>query len=229
MRYSAVVLLLSLILLAASGCKKDSAGESDSGFLQGASGEAKEALSSPVSFQLNEENYAKWEVAERNLDRIPASDFTAAQPAVGTAVDRAVARLQSSPRAKRAIEASGLSVRDFVLETVALAQAVQASQTGRSTVTSGVAAENFAFVERYRERIRGSGLESDLARQSGDTAITDPNTAAELEAANADRIADSIADRNPTDTLGSGGTARVLRPQRDSSRDSLRDPLSRQR
>ncbi len=225
MRYSAVVLQLSLILLAASGCKKDSAGESDFGFLQGASGEAKEALSSSVSYLLNEDNYAKWEVAEGNLDRIPASEFTAAQPAGGIAVDRAVARLQSSPRAKRAIEAAGLSVRDFVLETVALAQAVQASQTGRSTVTSGVAAENFAFVERYRERIRGSGLASDLARQSGDGQITDPNTAAELEAANADRIADSIADRNQTDTLESGGTARVLRPQRDSSRDSLRDPL----
>src|SRR6476469_4930267 len=136
MRHSAVALTVSVILVASSGCKKDSPPDADTGFLQVASGEAKEALASPVSFLLNEENYAKWEVAERNLDRLPASEFTAAQPAGGSAVDRAVARLQSSPRARREIEAAGLTVRDFVLETIALAQAVQASETGRSSVAT---------------------------------------------------------------------------------------------
>ena len=195
MRHSAVALAFSIVLPALAACSKNEPSSNDgAGFLADASAEAKEALAAPVSFQLNDENYARWETAERNLDRIPASEFSAAQPSGGSAVDRAVARLQSSPRARRAIEAAGLSVRDFVLETVALAQAVQASQTGRSTVASGVAAENFAFVERYRERIRQSGLESDLARQSGDSEVTDPNTAAELAAANASRITDSTAD-----------------------------------
>lgn len=221
MRHSAVVLSVSLILFTAAACRKDAPPQEDTGFLQGASAEAKEALSSPVSFQLSEDNYAKWEVAERNLDQIPASDFAAVQPSGGTAVDRAVARLQSSARARRAIEGAGLSVRDFVLETIALAQAVQASRTGRSTVASGVAAENFAFVERYRERIRESGLEGDLARQSGDSEVTDPETAAELQAARVERTADSLS--RATDSLSE---SLDNRPPAKRPRDSLRDTLS---
>jgi hypothetical protein len=219
MRYSAAAFgLIGLTVLA--GCRKSEPSSDDgSGFLADVSAEAKEALSAPVSYELNEDNFAKWETAERNLDRILASEFVNVQPAGGSAVDRAVARLQSSPRAKRAIEVAGLSVRDFVLETVALAQAVQASQTGRSTIASGVGAQNFAFVERFRERIRQSGLESDIARQSGDSAVTDPNTAAELAAADADRRADSIAES--VDSITAADTGRGIPRQRDSARDTF--------
>lgn len=219
MRYFPVI-LRAAVLVTLVACKGSGSRSSEEGFLAGASAEAKTALSSPVDFQLNEDNFAKWEIAERNLDRVPAGEFSNAPLQGGSAIDRAVARLQSSPRARSAIESAGLSVRDFVLETVALAQSVQASQLGRSTVASGVAAENFAFVERYRDRIRQSGLESDVARQSGDPEVTDPNTRAELEAAKADRIADSIAQSNDAtvDTV-------LQRPRRDSSADTLRDSL----
>lgn len=222
------MLCAAISLAAINGCKgTDRASDgSDSGFLANASAEAKEALSTSVEFELNEENFAKWERAERNLDRVPPSEFSAARPAGGSAVDRAIARLQSSPRAKRAIEKAGLSIRDFVLETVALAQAVQASQTGRSTVASGVAAANFAFVERYRDRIRRAGLESDLARQSGDSQITDLNTAAELAAANADRIADSMAAARESAKRSDAGSD-DLGSQRDTSHENLGDTLVR--
>lgn len=219
MRYSPVIFAAAVVAALAS-CKGKDSGSGDDGFLANASAEAKTALSSPVDFQLNEDNFAKWEIAERNLDRVPASEFSNV-PAQGSAVDRAVARLESSPRARKAIESSGLSVRDFVLETVALAQSVQASQLGRSTVASGVAADNFAFVERYRDRIRQSALESDVARQSGDAEVTDPNTRAELDAANADRVADSIAESNnaTVDTL-------IGKAGRDTTADTLSDSLS---
>lgn len=213
------VALAIVALTCPVGCKRDSSGADNAGFLANASPEAREALSIPVSYELNEDNFAKWEIAEQNLDGLPATEFTAAQLSGGSPVDRAVARLESSPRAKRAIESAGMSVRDFVLETVALAQAVQASQTGRSTVASGVAAGNFAFVERYRSRIRESGLESDLARQSGDSEITDANTAAELQAAEADRKADSIA--GTMISIDSVDTGRVRLHPRDSTRDSI--------
>lgn len=220
MRYSSVILGAALIA-GLAGCKTKDSGSDDAGFLADASAEAKTALSASVEFQLNEDNFAKWEIAERNLDRVPASEFSNAPAQGGSAIERAVARLESSPRARRAIESAGLSVRDFVLETVALAQSVQASQLGRSTVASGVAAENFAFVERYRDRIRRSGLESDIARQSGDAEVTDPDTRAELEAANADRVSDSIAESNHTmvDSL-------VRTPSRDSAADTLGASLS---
>lgn len=194
MRYFPVTLAAALVI-ALAGCQRNDSGSDDAGFLANAPAEAKTALSSPVDFQLNEDNFAKWEIAQRNLDRVPASEFSNVL-AGGSPFDRAVARIESSPRARKAIESSGLSVRDFVLETVALAQSVQASRLGRSTAASRVAAENFAFVERYRDRIRQSGSESDVARQSGDAEVTDPNTRAELEAANANRVADSIAQSN---------------------------------
>src|SRR2546423_15333728 len=217
MRHLSVALGL-VVFAAMTGCKRDSSSDDNTGFLANASPEARAALSAPVSYELNEDNFARWEIAEQNLDRLPATEFASARPSGGSPVDRAVARLESSPRAKRAIESAGITVRDFVLEPVALAQAVQASQTGRSTVPSGVAAANFAFVERYRSRIRDSGLESDLARQSGDSAVTDPNTAAELQAAEADRRADSIAQA--VDSIASADTGRSLRP-RDSTRDTI--------
>lgn len=223
MRYSSVILLAALVAGIAACGKKDSTSD-DAGFLSNASPEAKTALATPVDFQLNDDNFAKWEIAEQNLDRLPPSEFSNASPRAGSAIDRAVARLESSPRARKAIESAGLSVRDFVLETVALAQSVQASQLGRSTVASGVAAENFAFVERYRDRIRRSGLESDMARQSGDAEVTDPNTRAELEAANADRIADSIARATEMNAHNQTG-----KTTGDSVADTLRDSLSARR
>lgn len=217
MRLSSVAVSIALAL-GAAGCKKsEPSQDSADGFLASASAEAKDALAAPIAYALTEENFARWEIAQANLERIPQGEFARAAPTEGTAVDRAIARLEGSPRAKRAIEAAGLSVRDFVLETVALAQAIQASQTGRSTVASGVAAGNFAFVERYRERIRRSGLESGLARQSGDSEVTDPNTVAELRAANADRIADSISEARDS------AESRQDRSSRDSSPDSLQD------
>jgi hypothetical protein len=218
MRHLSVALGIGA-LAALMGCERDSSSDDNTGFLADASPEAREALAVPVSYELNEENFAKWEIAEQNLDGLPATEFASAQPSGESPVDRAVARLESSQRAKRAIESSGMTVRDFVLETVALAQAVQASQTGRSTVALGVAADNFAFVERYRSRIRESGLESDLARQSGDSAITDANTAAELQAAEADRKADSIAEA--MDSITSADTGRGRLRRRDSTRDTI--------
>ncbi len=220
MRYSSVM-FGAILVAGVVGCKGKDSASADAGFLANASVEAKEALTSSVDFQLTEANFAKWEIAERNLDGVPASEFSSAPPTGGSAVDRAVARLESSPRARRAIEGAGLRVRDFVVETVALAQAVQAAQLGRSTGTSGVAAENFAFVERYRDRIRRSGLEADVSRQSGDAEVTDPNTRAELEAANADRIKDSVANSDAAD-----GEMRSRKAGHDSTANSLRDSLS---
>lgn len=224
MRVSSVVVPIALALGAAGCGKSDAPTDSATGFLANASGEAKEALSAPVSFALNDGNFAKWEIAEANLDAIPTAEFSAAATSSGTAIDRAVSRLESNLRAKRAIETAGLSVREFVLETVALAQAVQASQTGRTTVASGVSDGNFAFVERYRDRIRASGIESQLARQSGDSEITDSNTVAELAAANASRLADSLS--RARDSLDETGDAKG---HRDSSPDSLPNPLDASR
>ncbi|HXG70163.1 MAG TPA: hypothetical protein VNJ04_06055, partial [Gemmatimonadaceae bacterium] len=99
---------------------------------------------------LTEEKFARWEVAQRNLDRLPASSFPKTAARGGDVIENAVARLESSARARRAVESAGLSVRDFVLQTVALAQAA-APRDGRATVT--IPPENIVFVEDHRARI----------------------------------------------------------------------------
>lgn len=146
----------AVVLLTLAGCKKESTVPSGSRFtsllFDASSPAAREALATPVSYQLTEENYAQWEQAQRFLDAVPRSEFASASGAQGTAIDRAVQTLEASPRARTAIERTGLTVRDFVLETIALAQAAEA-QAGRTPNGVTVPAENVQFVQRYESRI----------------------------------------------------------------------------
>lgn len=216
MRFRLNLMALTTFAMLALSCKQhDRSADVDSSFIGNVSSEARRALATAVDFQLTEENFSKWESAQQNLDVVPESQLAPVQPSGGDVIDAAVARLQSSPRAKRAIEAAGLSVRDFVLETVALAQAVQASATGRSTLQSGIPAANFAFVERYRERIREAGIPAATADQTPDQEVTDSNTIAELERARADSA------RNAKTDSGSGDT--ITRPPAPIRRDSTGD------
>ena len=152
-----VAVAAGFILLSANGCKRDSGRAADgstSAFLDNATPEAREALAIQVDYRLTDENLAMWERAQRNLDRLPASAFPAQRGATGgNVIDRAVARLESSPKARTTIEATGLTVRDFVLQTIALAQATEAMQSGRPAGAGIVPPENFRFVERHRDRI----------------------------------------------------------------------------
>ena len=164
----AVVVLLTVV-----GCKKES-GPSSSGnqftsLLFGAtSPAAREALATPVSFRLTESNYAQWEQAQRFLDALPRSAFVSGSGGSGNAIDRAVETLEASPRARTSIERTGLSVRDFVLETIALAQATEA-QSGGSLGGVTVPPENLQFVQRYQSRILQPRNQSQAMRARVDT------------------------------------------------------------
>ncbi len=148
--------LAALLLLSATACKRDNdtpaSGAGASVLFGNASPEALEALSISVDYRLTDDSFARWEAAQRNLDRLPASAIPAATTdARGNVIDRAVVRLESSPRARTAIEASGLTVRDFVVQTIALAQAAEAADNGRVDARL-VPAGNLRFVTRYRQR-----------------------------------------------------------------------------
>lgn len=112
--------------------------------------DTREALTSSVDYRLTADNFARWEQAQENLDELPESAFTSGRGTGQTAIDRAVSRLESSPLARAAVESAGLSVRDFVLETIALAQATESVQTGKSTSPTLILAENDQFVREYR-------------------------------------------------------------------------------
>ena len=164
----AVVMLLTL-----ANCRKDKApppaDDQVTSLLFGAtSPEAREALATPVDLRLNESNFAQWERAQRFLEAVPRSDFAGASGTGGNAIDRAVATLEASPRARTAIERTGLSVRDFVLLTIALAQAAEA-RAGKPPSGVNVPAENVQFVERYQSRILQARTESRAMRARVDT------------------------------------------------------------
>ena len=83
---------------------------------------------------VSSEQYRQWYAAHQGLDRRISSRFGALlQPSAPTerSIDRAVAFLNGEPRARDAIRRSGMSVRAFVLTTIALEQEMRvASQTG---------------------------------------------------------------------------------------------------
>ncbi len=152
----ALPILVAAVLFTLASCKKDSQtssnNEGGSLLFDATSPAAREALATPVSFRLTEANYSQWEQAQRFLDAVPSSAFTSSAGTGGNPIDRAVATLEASPRARTAIERTGLSVRDFVLETIALAQATEAS-SGNPPGGVTVPPENVQFVQRYQSRI----------------------------------------------------------------------------
>jgi hypothetical protein len=228
-----VAALIVLLVLVVGGCRRESPDGAEaltsSLMFDNASPEAREALASHVDFRITDDNFARWEAAQNNLDALPRSAIRPASTAGANAVDRAVARLESSPRARRAIERAGLSVREFVLATIALAQATEAAQTGKSTSPVPVPPENFQFVQRYAARVLRSrqqeriaraeatyDVEFDTAGEMADTAVQLHQIQSEQGENHAEQQADTVRDpvQPPVrDTVGE--------PVQDSVRDTV--------
>jgi len=163
---------LIVLAMATVGCKRSGYHASDplasSLIFDNGSPEAREALATAVDFRLTEDNFARWEEAQGNLEDLPRSAIQSSASSGGSAIDRAVTRLESSPRGRRAIERAGLSARDFVLETIALAQASEAVETGKSTSATPIPPDNFQFVQRYRGRVLLARREDRLAQDQAE-------------------------------------------------------------
>ena len=90
-----------------------------------------------LDYAVSSDGYNKWLVAEAALDTagIDASEQIDVSDVDDDDVDRVVRSLDEQPKAKAAIEGAGLSVRDFVLTTIALAQSWDAvNSTGTRVV-----------------------------------------------------------------------------------------------
>ena len=236
--------LLVMLPLMVGGCKREppsaTAALGSSLIFDNASPEVREALASPVDFRINDDNFGRWEEAQSNLEDLPRSQLPTKSPVRGNAVDRAVARLESSPYTRTAIERTGLSVKEFVLETIALAQATEAARTGRSLSRGTIPPENFQFVQRYTSRalyarsrvargdadgynvtpdigVMSEQAERDLQKQLDETehqvemGREDVERAAEMRREDAERAAEMSRDR--------------AEENRERARDSVRDTL----
>lgn len=100
-----------------------------------------------IDYRLTSDNYKKWLAAQQALDRagIRFDERIDVRNVSDGDVDRVTESLQSQPSARAAIEDAGMSVRDFVLTTVALAQSWDAVN-GPSARVLGARAENLDFL-----------------------------------------------------------------------------------
>jgi len=231
-RISSVPALAAAMLLTVASCKKESAQPSGNHFasllFDASSPAAREALATPVDFRLTESNYAQWEQAQRYLDNVPRSAFVSGSGASGNAIDRAVQTLEASPRARTAIERTGLTVRDFVLETIALAQAEEAG-SGRTPAGVVVPPENVQFVQRYQsqilqarvaraERARADAYgQADTTNFGAETPVNDQRG----EVAPPDSAAAGDRSRVSDSTRRAGQPSEKPKPPSDTARDTI--------
>ncbi len=223
-----VSLVAGVVLLSYTGCKRgsDRSDGSTSAFLDNATPEAREALAIQVDYKLTDENFAQWERAQRNLDRLPASAFPAQRGDIrGNVIDRAVARLESSPKARTTIEATGLTVRDFVLQTIALAQATEAVQGGRAAGAGIVPPENFRFVERHRDRIGRAQVAARNASRRSQSADTEGGFNDQIEADTTGQAETGLAESSDTASTGLNPVSEQNQPPRADTARNEAEPL----
>jgi len=242
--------LAILVLSAVLGCKRENQNEAESLtaslMFDNASPDAREALASRVDFKITDASFAQWEKAQRNLEKLPRSAIPSAPGIGSTAVDRAVSRLESSPYARTAIERTGLSVREFVLQTIALAQVAEAAQTGKSLSGATIPPENFLFVQRYtaralysRSRARTESRTYDWDADAANINSMQNDVDAQMQLDESERQGDAVAEQQ-TQRAELERQAEIERqnrlpldPPRDSSRnparDSVRDSVPPQR
>jgi hypothetical protein len=111
----------------------------------------------PVDYRLTSELYRKWLAAQENLNRdvggsdrvLSTSRISVTQP-TPERIDALVGGLERNERTRRAIESAGLSVRDYVLTTIALYQALQPP---RRTTVAQLNPDNVQFVSHNRDEI----------------------------------------------------------------------------
>jgi hypothetical protein len=218
---------IAVMALATFACKRTGSDKSDhitsSLIFDTASPEARAALAIPVDFRLNEDNFARWEQAESYLEELPRSALAEEAPQGGNPIDRAVARLESSPRARTAIERTGMSVRDFVLETIALAQATEAMQTAKSASGQAIPPENFQFVQRYRARMLRASRDDRLASDGSQGSVP----VADAETSDQPAMADSVVPVSDSSeqSVPRVNSRRDSAEKRDTTNQSGRDSL----
>ena len=130
-----------LLLLAIAACKDREPRRVnvsvDASQLYNSAGEVSLTDGGSLEYSITSDSYRKWYAAHQGLDRRIASRFGALlQPSSPSerSIDRAVRYLSSEPQARDAIERAGMSIREFVVTTVALEQEMRVASERGATV-----------------------------------------------------------------------------------------------
>ena len=111
-----------------------------------------------IDYTLTSDNYRKWLVAQDALDSVGMEDRVRidVHAVSDDDVDDVVESIENQPKAKAAIESASMSVRDFVLTSIALAQSWDALHSPGAQVT-GLPRENL-------ELLRAEGVRDSVLR-----------------------------------------------------------------
>lgn len=125
------VIALALTCLLVAACKQDRTADEaprlrpgEAGWTE-SSGEVSLTDGETLSFTITSERYKAWDAARQGIDQRIASRYGAILQAASPSrrnIERAVQYLEGEPAAVASIERTGMSVRDFVVTTVALEQ-----------------------------------------------------------------------------------------------------------
>lgn len=133
------------------------------------SGEVSDSTYQAIDYKITSDNYNRWVKAQSALDSVGFPDVARVRVRNATEADieRVVKSLEDEPKTRSAIESADISVRDFVLTTIALAQSWDAVNQPARTI-SGLPPENVAFLRTRatedpvaRERPRAQFLDDD--------------------------------------------------------------------
>ncbi len=124
MRTSHTLSVLLLAAMVACGRGGAASGDVDTALLHRSGGDVMLADGDHIPYEITSERYRQWETARRTLRAARIGLSMRLDPLRVTEADiqRAVNFFERNDRARRAIEQTGLSVRDYVLTTLALEQ-----------------------------------------------------------------------------------------------------------
>lgn len=143
----------------------------------------RESTYEAIDYTLTSDNYKKWMAAQQALDSagVRPAERIDVRNVSDEDIDRVTRSLESRPEAKSAIEGAGLSVRDFVLTTIALAQSWDAVN-GPSARVLGARPENLDFLRAQAAtdsmiRARpGAGIIDESPRTNGSDSDSDSDS-----------------------------------------------------
>lgn len=124
-------IVLAFTCLAVAACQQDRTADEAPRLRPGepgwteSTGEVSLTDGETLSFTITSERYKAWDAARQGIDQRVASRYGAILQAASPSrrnIERAVQYLESEPGAVAAIRRAGMSVRDFVMTTVALEQ-----------------------------------------------------------------------------------------------------------
>jgi hypothetical protein len=168
MRTRQILALVFLVTLAGCRGSNDHYGDVDTALLHRSGGDVMLADGGRLAYEITSERYRQWETARRALRAQKIGLSMRLDPLRVTEADvqRAVDFFERNGKARRTIEGTGMSVRDYVLTTLALEQQM------------AVASGRWGTRERPRAPsapvVPSESIAAELARDTGQRVDTVP-------------------------------------------------------